>query len=309
MTEDPAQQVEIHVAGNTALDLLVRDVPPEIGAAADGWRGGNAHFLDRPLEPVLGGQGGGTALVLGKLGRRVTLNTQIGTDAFGTILRSRLAEVNVDVVSPPSPSTAVNVILLDADGLRRSFYFRGERVDWLFSRGHESSKWFFAGGYGGIVPEDLKRLRACFRTFRGQGTEVAFDIGPWFAGQVSPDAMRALWQEVDCLIGTESELSVWASEARGRELVEQLLNRGPGRVVVKRGAEGAAFGGAEEAVDSVATEAVCGANTTGAGDTFNAALLHGLCANRDLSEAVPFAVDLATKVVKKGRGIQGVFED
>ena len=98
MIEDPAQQVEIHVAGNTALDLLVRDVPPEIGAAADGWRGGNAHFLDRPLEPVLGGQGGGTALVLGKLGHRVTLNTQIGTDAFGTILRSRLAEANVDVV-------------------------------------------------------------------------------------------------------------------------------------------------------------------------------------------------------------------
>ena len=306
--ENGLESPDVHIAGNTALDLLVRDVPSEMGAAIDDFGAGNTHFLDGPVESVLGGQGGGTALALGRLNRRVTLNTQIGNDAFGSVLRSRLGEANVDVISPPSPSTAVNVILLDAEGLRRSFYFRGERVDFLFSRDQTSSKWFFVGGHGGMVPEDIELLGDCFKAFRARGTEVAFDIGPWFGGMVTPENMYALWQDVDCLLGTESELSVWASDAKEGELVERLLDLGPDRVVVKRGAEGAAFGGAGEAVLSLPTEPVHGANTTGAGDTFNAALLHGLCSDQALSEAVEFAIRLATKVVKKGRGIQGAFE-
>lgn len=75
----------IHVAGNSVLDLRVRDVNLEEGQDVGAWDRGSVLFLDHPVEPTLGGTAA-TAYLLGRLGARVSLNTQIGDDAFGAIL-------------------------------------------------------------------------------------------------------------------------------------------------------------------------------------------------------------------------------
>ncbi len=298
----------IHVAGNSVLDLLLRDVPLEAGLPVDGWSSGNVHFLEQPVDVALGGNGGAAAYLLGRLGERVSLNTQVGTDLLGTVVRGWFEEARIQLVGPPARTTAVNAVMLAPGGERRSVYYVGEKVVWRRSLDVSEAGWFFASGYGQVTSEDLLQLVEVLEVFRSRGARVVFDPGPWFFAAVSREEMLLAWRQVDCLIGAEAEFSSWYSYEAVEDLVEQLLNQGPKQAVVKRGGEGAVFGGRDEGIASLPTERVERANTVGAGDTFNAGLLHGLCQGQTLEEAVKIGLRLATQAVKRGRGVLGALE-
>ena len=76
-------------------------------------------------------------------------------------------------------------------------------------------------------------------------------------------------------------------------------------VGTSEGADGAAFGEAGAGVYSLPTERVEDANAVGAGDTFNAALLHSLNRGTTLDKAAETAIQLATAAVKRGKGVLG----
>lgn len=294
----------IHVAGNAVLDLLVRDVSPGDGQAVEAWGRGSVHFLDRPVEPALGGAAA-TTYLLGRLGERVSLNTQVGDDALGAILKSWLAEAGIALVVPAAGSTAANVLFVAPDGTPRWHYYTGQKVDWRRSLAVTDAAWFYASGYGQTTGTDLAELCEVFKVFRSRGTRIAFDPGPWLFAHASREQMVQSWAQVDCLIGTESELSTWHAGKSVTELIGRLLTLGPQQVVVKRGADGAAFGEAGAGVYSLPTDRVENANAVGAGDTFNAALLDSLNRGTTLDEAVETAVRLATGAVKRGKGVLG----
>ncbi|UCF72751.1 MAG: carbohydrate kinase family protein [Deltaproteobacteria bacterium] len=254
---------------------------------------------------MLGGNGGATAYLLGRLGEQVSLNSQVGTDALGTLVRGWLEEAGITLVGPPAKTTAVDVVMLSPRGKRRWVYYTGEKVVWKRSLEVSEAEWFFASGYGQVTSEDLRELVEVFEVFRSGGTKVVFDPGPWFFATVRREEMLLAWQQVDCLIGTEAELSTWHSYKTVEELIEQLLDQGPNQVVVKRAGAGAAFGGRNQGIASLPTERVKAANTVGVGDTFNAGLLHGLCRGETLEKAVRIGLRLATQAVKKGRGVLG----
>jgi sugar/nucleoside kinase (ribokinase family) len=195
--------------------------------------------------------------------------------------------------------------MLTPEGERRSIYYTGEKVVWKRSMEVSGAEWFFASGYGQVGSEDLRELVEVFEQFRAQGTKTMFDPGPWFFNAVSHDEMRLAWRQVDCLIGTEAELSNYHSYETVEALIEHLLEQGPEQVVVKRGDAGAAFGGGQEGTALLPTEWVQGANTVGAGDTFNAGLLHGLCRGKTLKESVKIGLRLSTQAVRQGRGVMG----
>ena len=295
----------VHVAGNAALDILIRDVSEIDAPAADAW-GANVQMLSRPIEAVLGGGGAGPAFVLGHLGRRVVLNSNMGDDAWGQLLAARLAGVGVECLSFLPVATAAHVIALQPDARRRSFYYAGSSVDWHRSLAGETPEWFLASGYGKVQAEDLQALHRVCGEMRQRGARVFFDPSPWFAGRVAAAAMHALWSEVDCLCATEEELAEWDTGRDCAALAEGVLAKGVSIVVVKRGGKGAFYATVDGRRGKVVVESVAGANTVGAGDSFNGRLLHGLCEGEDLVGAVQAAADLATRVVRGGRGVMGL---
>jgi sugar/nucleoside kinase (ribokinase family) len=295
----------IHVAGNSVVDVLVHGVGAGLGPAEDAWTSGNVHFLDEPPAAVLGGNGGATAYLLGRLGERVSLNTQIGSDVFGEVLRGWMASASVRLTGPPASSSAVNLISVSSGGERRSVYYTGDKVVWRRSLDVPDLDWFYASGYGQATAEDLDELTAVFQVFRSRGAGIAFDPGPWLFAAASREAMLASYREVDCLIGTEAELSTWHPVDGIEQLVEALLDCGPERVVAKRGASGAAFGQRGESAELVPVDPVSGQNTVGAGDTFNAGLLRGIRRGEGLGDAVRTGLRLASETVRRGRGVMG----
>lgn len=298
----------IHVAGNSVVDVLVHGAEGAWGPAEDAWTSDNVHFLDEPPTAVLGGNGGASAYLLGRLGELVSLNTQIGSDPFGGILRQWMASAGVRLVGPTASSTAVNLIPVSPRGERRSIYYTGEQVNWRRSLDVLDVDWFYASGYGQVSAEDLRELTSVFQTFRARGTGIAFDPGPWFFAAASREEILASYREVDCLIGTESELSTCHPVDGVEQLVEALLSCGPERVVVKRGGAGAAFGQRGHRAELVPVEPVEGRNTVGAGDTFNAGLLCGICHSKSLGDAVRIGLRLAGRAVRQGRGVMGAVD-
>ena len=110
------------------LDLLVSDVGLGDGRKVDAWERGSVQFLDHPIEPAIGGAAASTYL-LGRLGERVSLNTKVGAEALGEILKSWFTEAGIDLVVPAAGNTAVNVIFVAPDGTPRWHYYNGPKVD------------------------------------------------------------------------------------------------------------------------------------------------------------------------------------
>jgi len=296
----------VHVAGNAVLDVLVRDA--EIGGeAADRW-GSNVQLLENPVEATLGGCGAAPAFLLGRLGLRVRLNTNLGDDCWGAVVKGWLREGCVELCGSSFTSTAVHVIALDRDRKRRSFYFTGEKLEWRRSLEEEIPGWLLASGYGKVDADDLAEMRQVFAAVRDRGGRVMFDPSPWFAGRVRIEEMREAWKSVDCLVATEEELRVWVEAGDAEDLAEQVLDLGPDTVVVKRGADGAAFAARNGVKGRLPTERIDRANSVGAGDTFNGRLLYGFYCREGLEKAVGESLHMATNAVRNGRGVLGALE-
>lgn len=293
----------IEVASNAVLDVLVRAVAAPEGPARDGW-GANVQLLSKPVEVALGGCGAAAAYIIGRLGQRVTLNTNIGADSWGQLLSSWLQQAKVEVQPTPFAETAVHLIFLSPEGRRRSFYYTGEKVVWGRSLEGAVPEWYLAAGYGKVDAADLGELEKVFARLRQFGSKVMFDPGPWFKGRVDARDMLALWSQVDCLVATEEELLAWHPSADAQSLAAQLLQFGPPLAVVKRGKEGVVCAD-RDGVAVLPTTPVEGANTVGAGDTFNGRLICGLCRGEELEDAVRAALQLATEAVRRGRGVLG----
>lgn len=232
------------------------------------------------------------------------LNTNIGADNWGQLLRTWLEQAGVELRPVSFRDTAVHLIQLSPEGKRRSFYYTGDKVAWERSLEGTMPEWYLAAGYGKVDAADLGELGRVFTRLRQLGSKVMFDPGPWFKGRVKAPDMLQLWSEVDCLVATEEELQTWHPAGDAESLAAQLLQLGPVQVVVKRGREGAVCAD-QTGVAALSTTPVEGANTVGAGDTFNGRLVGGLCRGEGLEAAVRAALQLATQAVRKGRGVLG----
>lgn len=296
----------VHIAGNAVLDVLVRDA--EIGGeAADRW-GSNVQLLENPVEATLGGCGAAPAFLLGRLGLRVRLNTNLGDDRWGEMVKSWLREGKVELYGSSFAATAVHVITLDREGKRRTFYFTGEKVAWRRSLEEEIPGWLLSSGYGKVDADDLTEMRRVFAGVRERGGQVMFDPSPWFAGRVKGEEMRKTWKSVDCLVATEDELRNWVEAGNVEVLADRVLELGPEIVAVKRGANGAVFAARDGTKGTLPAERVDRANSVGAGDTFNGRLLYGFCCGEGLEKSVGEALRMATNVVRNGRGVLGALE-
>ncbi|MFF4485855.1 carbohydrate kinase [Streptomyces sp. NPDC001544] len=259
----------IVVAGEALIDL----VPQGQGALAG-------------LQPALGGGPYNTALALGRLGSATAFCSRTSCDAFGEALLDGLRRAGVDVsaVQRGAEPTTLAVATLDADGSAAySFYVQGT-ADRLFTvpAGLPAGTRAVSFGTCSLVLEPgASAYEELMRTAAGQGLFTALDpnIRPGLISDA--DAYRARfksWLPSVTLLKLSEEDARWLGGTP-----DEWLAAGPSAVVVTRGGDGlTAFtrDGAEHSVPGVKVDVV---DTIGAGDTVNAALLHGLSRQDALS--------------------------
>jgi fructokinase len=252
----------IVVAGEALIDL----VPQGTGALAG-------------LTPALGGGPYNTAVALGRLGSPTAFCSRTSTDAFGQALLDGLRRASVDVSAVqrgPEPTTLAVATIDTSGSAAYSFYVEGT-ADRLFTAPPSLLAGTRAVSFGTcslVLEPGASAYEELMRTAAAQGVFTALD--PNIRAGLIPDAdaYRARfksWLPSVSLLKLSEEDALWLGGTP-----REWLAAGPSAVVITQGGDGLTAFTRDGSVHSVPGEDVDVVDTIGAGDTVNAALLHGL---------------------------------
>ncbi|WP_405662760.1 carbohydrate kinase [Streptomyces sp. NBC_01166] len=240
-----------------------------------------------PMAPVRGGGPYNTAVALGRLGADVSFCSRISTDAFGEALLRGLRDERVDVSRVqrgPEPTTLA-VASVGADGSAAYTFHAGGSADRLFTVPAAFPPTVRALSFGTcslVLEPGASAYEEVMRREAGRGVFIALDPNIRAGLIADADAYRARfrsWLPHVTLLKLSEEDAQWLGSD-----VRSWPASGPAAVVLTRGERGLTVftrDGREISVPGVDVEV---ADTIGAGDTVNAALLHAL-AERDLLSA------------------------
>ncbi|WP_223773990.1 carbohydrate kinase [Streptomyces sp. 135] len=272
----------IVVAGEALIDL----VPQEA-------EGGAAAGLPA-LAPRLGGGPYNTAVALGRLGSPVAFCSRVSRDVFGEALLDGLRAAGVDVSyvqRGPEPTTLA-VASVGADGSAGyAFYVEGT-ADRLFSAPDQLPDGVRAMSFGTcslVLEPGASAYEELLRRAAARGVFTALDPNVRAGLFPDADAYRARftsWLPSVTLLKLSQDDADWLGGTP-----REWLTAGPSAVVVTHGGDGLSLytrDGTEVRVPGVPVDVV---DTIGAGDTVNAALLHGLAARDVLSAEALAALD------------------
>ncbi|MFD5698935.1 carbohydrate kinase family protein [Streptomyces lasiicapitis] len=276
----------IVVAGEALIDLVPQGTGSPSGGAASPSGGASQGGALPALAPRLGGGPYNTAIALGRLGSPTAFCSRVSLDAFGEALLAglRAADVDVSYVQRGAEPTTLAVASIGADGSAGySFYVDGT-ADRLFAvprRIPDSVRALSFGTCSLVLEPGASAYEELLRREAARGVFTALD--PNIRAVLIPDAdaYRARfksWLPSVALLKVSEEDARWLGGTP-----EEWLASGPVAVVVTRGGDGLSVftrDGGEVCVPGVPVDVV---DTIGAGDTVNAALLHGLAARGALS--------------------------
>ncbi|MCX4825764.1 carbohydrate kinase [Streptomyces sp. NBC_01142] len=252
----------------TSRIVVVGEALIDLKGAPDG-----RTFIAHP-----GGSPANVAYGLARLGRPVTLVTEMGDDPFGRLLHQHLTEAGVELAVPPDPAVATGMALVAVgpDG-SASYDFR---VRWNppVPLAPSDAVALHTGSIAAFMEPGATAVEDMLTVARGRAT-VTFDPNCRPALMGDRDTARRRLERLlaltDVVKASDEDLRWLYGDSPPEAVVADWLDRGPGLVVITCGGRGAlAFGRAAEAQCPAVPVAV--ADTVGAGDAFMSALLHGL---------------------------------
>ena len=267
----------IVVAGEALIDL----VPQGAGTLVD-------------LRPARGGGPYNTAVALGRLGSPTAFCSRVSYDVYGEALLTGLREAGVDVAAVqrgPEPTTLA-LASIGADGSARySFYVEGS-ADRLFETPDRLPQGTRAVSFGTcslVLEPGASAYEKLLHSTAAQGVFTALDPNVRPGLIPDADAYRARFLS---WLPSVSLLKLSEEDARWLGGTPRLwLDSGPAAVVVTHGGDGLTVHTRAGDEHSVPGEKIDVVDTIGAGDTVNAALLHGLAARDALSTTALAALD------------------
>lgn len=278
---------EVTVVGSANLDLVVAvERVPRVGETV----------LGGDLQRIPGGKGANQAVAAARLGRRVAMVGRLGADEGGSILRTALERDGVDttalLTTRDSPN-GVALIAVAADGDNSIVVSPGANGR-VTAADVETA--------GGLVTEaqvillqleiPLAAVEAAAHLASGR---VILNPAP------ATELPASLLAVVDILVPNQTELAILAGHDGDVDasIATELARRLPmDEVVVTLGAGGAMVVTPDDSVH-VPAPVVTPVDTTGAGDSFCAALADGLVRNLSLVEATEWAVRVGAATTQR----------
>jgi ribokinase len=237
-----------------------------------------------------GGKGANQALACARLGAESHMIGCIGDDDFGVRLRATLTESKVDceyleVRSDVGTGVAVIMVTDSGDNMIVLAPGANSRVNAsLIERAGDVFKKADAVMFQLEIPIDA--VGAGLRLAHRSGCRTVLTPAP--AQSIPPE----LWPFIDCLVLNETELAFYAQGGDSEEEVlaaaRQILEWGTRGVVVTRGARGGVVV-TKNRTFAYAPFSIEAVDSTGAGDSFCAALIVGLTEGMSLENAVRYA--------------------
>jgi ribokinase len=316
---DPRRALAV-VGGGSRRVLVVGDANPDLVLRGDVVpRFGQAEQLLDDADLVIGGSAAITAHAFARLGRPVSLSAAIGTDDFGAFMRTALSAAGVDVtplLTRPDVPTGLSVILSRGDD-RAILTLPGTIPTLTAADVHTALAALRPSGLRHVhvssfflQPTLAADLPALLAAAHDAGLTTSLDTNDDPAGTWR--GLTAVLPHVDVLLPNRAEALSLASHADphhpaaadARHAAAALAAAGP-LVVVKDGADGAFA--VTPTGDRLSAPGIAAAvvDTTGAGDTFNAAFLDTWLDGHPLPACLRRAVRAGARSVATPGGTAG----
>jgi ribokinase len=270
-------------------------------------RGNEDSLHSTGLERHMGGSSN-YLIVASRLGLRVGVADAIGGDDLGAFYRAGLEAEGVDtsqLVVREGGRTTGCLVLLTRRGRHAYVGLEGvsgtytpEELDEGYVSGARS---LLMSGYPLAENPIASAVVKAMRVAKGSGRPIFFDPSP-VADSIRPKLLREAIASTHTLILNEREMGLIASTLKVKANPDILIELGVERVVLKRGAGGCTFHTSSGFVEYPGFK-VRVVDTTGAGDSFDAAIIYGTLMGWKEEDIATLAnVAGAVKVGKKGAG-------
>jgi sugar/nucleoside kinase (ribokinase family) len=270
-------------------------------------RGNEDSLHSTGMERHMGGSSN-YLITASRLGLRVGVADCIGDDDLGAFYRTGLEAEGVDTSQlrvREGGRTTGCLVLLTSRGKHAYVGLEGVSGTYTPEELDEGyigeARSFLMSGYPLAENPIASAVAKAMRTAKKAGRIIFFDPSP-VADSIQPDLLREAVASTHTLILNEREMRLIASTLKLKPEPGSLLDLGTKRIVLKRGVQGCTFHTPSEAVDYSGFK-VRVVDTTGAGDSFDAAIVYGTLRGwRDNDIATLANVAGAVKVGKKGAG-------
>jgi len=283
---------KIVVIGSLNMDFVVnvKDAP-----------GRGETILAKNMELIPGGKGANQAFAAAKLGGIVTMLGAIGTDGYGQILSSNLEAAGVDVSQlkvVEGSNTGVALVLVDEQGDNRIVVIQG--TNGLVDIPYIESKLEVIRQSDIVIMQleiPLETVVYVAGVAKELGKTVILDPAP-----ARGDLPDELFRNVDIIKPNEHEIIALLDEKEGLSLEEavcRLKAKGAKEVLVTMGEAGSCYYGEGDSVIRAEAFSVESVDSTGAGDSYTAALAVELAKDVPMEQAMTFASKIGAMVTTK----------
>jgi ribokinase len=271
--------VDVLVLGDANPDLVLRgDVVPRFG---------QAEQLLSAADLVTGGSGAIVAHGLARLGRSVGLAAVVGADPLGDLVVRLLRTAGIDLASitRSRTATAMTVVLTRGDD-RAVLTFAGAIPELTGALARSALDRAVRDGVRHLhvsslflLPRLAADLAGVLAHARSQGVSTSLDTN--FDPAERWEGVEELLPHLDLLLPNRAEVVALAASVAApgpsepADAAAALASRGP-VVVVKAGADGAFRTDPDGTVHHEPGQRVSPVDTTGAGDSFDAAYIDAL---------------------------------
>jgi sugar/nucleoside kinase (ribokinase family) len=264
------------------------------------------------METRASGAAGYTVVALDRLGLTSVVVGAVGDDMWGDFIRRELARYPlVDLSSIETAAqtpTGLSVALLNQQGQRGFVTCSGalERVDATVLGRHEArllaSRYVLVCGYFFMPALRGEPMRDFMRRARQAGATIMLDTG-WDLDDWPPSTCRevlSLLPDVDIFLPNLDEAQALTSASDAEQSAQRLLEHGVRAVGLKLGPDGSLWADQQQTIVQPGRP-VTAVDTTGAGDSFNAALIYGMEQGWDMQRALAFANAFCSVIVSRLR--------
>lgn len=250
---------------------------------------------------VAGGKGANQAVCAAKLGYDVTFVTRLGNDMFGKKMLEDFAEYNMDtshIKLLDGVSSGVALIMVDENAENSIVVASGANMC-VTTEAVEAASEAIKNSDALLVQFEIP-MKSVERAI-----DIAYDaktkiiVNPAPANTLSLERMK----KIDVLIPNQYEaLQLLGKDptaaAEPEDLAKELMKLGVGAVVITLGSKGALVC-EKDKTTLIPAKKVKAIDTTGAGDSFAAALTCALTDGKELCEAAEFATKVSAITVTR----------
>lgn len=292
------QQRPIGVIGDLVWDVLVKpDTQLQLGGDTTG------QILMTP-----GGSAANVATWIARLGSDVAFIGSVGRDVSGDLLITDLQRERVapHVVQLESHPTSTIVVMIEPTGQRSMITNQG--ADFYLVPAHlpgavlDTVRHLHVTAWSLFSDPPHAAIVQAVRRAKGAGATISLDPASYqMIESMGCDAFVALMDtmSIDMLFPNRDEARILSGESTPARMAAFFRQRWPSMlVVIKLDAEGCMVVG-PRIQQYVTTTAVSALDSTGAGDSFNAAFLHRYLRDSDAIAAAQLANKVGSWVVQR----------